>query len=286
MKVIVLGTAAGGGLPQWNCACAQCSRARSGDPAVSPRRQDCLAISATGENWFLLNASPDLREQIAATPELAPGPGRRETPIRGALLTDAELDHTLGLTLLREGQLTVWAPPPVLSHAAVRGLLAHYHHWTWHPAETTFTLDGLTCTVFPLSGKRPRYAQTATPAPNWVVAYRITDPTTGGTLVYAPCLAHWPTPFTEFLAGATHALLDGTFHSPDEMATTTAQTDQRAMGHLPIVESLPLLPPGPTRWYYTHLNNTNPAVAHDSLARTQIEACGASVAEDGTRFDL
>ncbi|GAA2985748.1 pyrroloquinoline quinone biosynthesis protein PqqB [Actinokineospora diospyrosa] len=288
MRVVVLGTAAGGGLPQWNCACDLCERSRSGDPAVPPRLQDCLAISATGRNWYLLNASPDLRAQINATPELAPGPGRRETPIRGALLTDAELDHTLGLTLLREGRLTVWAPRPVLDAAAVRDLLAHYNHWTWYPAEDTFRLDDghLECAVFPLSGKRPRYAQSASPAPDWVVAYRITDVHTGGSLLYAPCLASWPPGFTEFVTGATCALLDGTFLSADEMASTTGQPDQQVMGHLPITASLPLLPIGVTAWHYTHLNNTNPAAAQDSTARATIEATGTTIATDHTRFDL
>ncbi|WP_285607245.1 pyrroloquinoline quinone biosynthesis protein PqqB [Actinokineospora globicatena] len=286
MRVVVLGTAAGGGLPQWNCACELCERSREGDPAVLPRLQDCVAVSATGRNWYLLNASPDLRAQIIATPELTPGPGRRQTPVRGALLTDAELDHTLGLALLREGPLTVWAPPPVLDAVAVRPVVAHYQHWDWYPAEGVFRLDEgrLECAVFPLSGKRPRYARDAADAPDWVVAYRLTDVTTGGSLVYAPCLARWPEGFDEFVSGATHGLLDGTFLGPDEMSRTTGRDDQVGMGHLPITESLPLL--GSTRWHYTHLNNTNPVVARDCAARGRIEAAGAAIAEDGARFDL
>lgn len=182
----------------------------------------------------------------------------------------------------------MWAPPPVLDAAAVRPLVAHYQRWDWFPADGTFRLDEgrLECAVFPLSGKRPRYATGAADAPDWVVAYRITDVGTGGSLVYAPCLAAWPDGFDEFTSGATCALLDGTFLGPDEMSTTTGRGDQRGMGHLPIVESLALLRPGSTRWLYTHLNNTNPVVARDCAARGRIAVAGAAVAEDGARYEL
>ncbi|WP_026422686.1 pyrroloquinoline quinone biosynthesis protein PqqB [Actinokineospora inagensis] len=288
MRVVVLGTAAGGGLPQWNCACELCERCREGDPAVLPRLQDCVALTATGRDWYLLNASPDLRAQIVATPELTPGPGRRETPVRGVLLTDAELDHTLGLTLLREGELTVWASEPVLAAAAVRPILSYYQDWSWLPADSAFTLDDgrLECAVFPLSGKRPRYAREAAESNDWVVAYRITDVATGGSLVYAPCLAGWAPGFDEFTAGASCALIDGTFHAADEMSSSTGRADQRVMGHLPIVESLPLLTGSSTKWFYTHLNNTNPVAARGSAERDRVEAAGAAIAEDGTRIDL
>ncbi|WP_018680416.1 pyrroloquinoline quinone biosynthesis protein PqqB [Actinokineospora enzanensis] len=290
MKVIILGTAAGGGLPQWNCACDLCVRARAGDPSVPGRTQDCVVVSATGRDWYLLNASPDLRAQLTATPELAPGPGRRETPLRGVLLTDAELDHTLGLTFLREGaELTVWAPPPVLDHLPLRPVLAHYRDWSWLPATEPFAIgDGLECTVLPLSGKRPRYAQAAPTAPDWVVAYRVHDPATGGTLVYAPCVAELPPGFADFVADADHVLLDGTFHTAGEMSTATAggTTDQRRMGHLPITESLPLLPDGGIRWHYTHLNNTNPVADRASPEHTAVSAAGATVPLDGTRLEI
>jgi pyrroloquinoline quinone biosynthesis protein B len=121
VKVVLLGTAAGGGVPQWNCACRLCAAAQRGGPNVLPRTQDCLAVSATGDHWYLVNASPDIRTQIVGQPLLAPG------PVRGALLTDAELDHTIGLLSLREGAVR-WPPLPGVSvatregrpHAAIR----------------------------------------------------------------------------------------------------------------------------------------------------------------------
>src|SRR5260370_15263572 len=112
MRVRLLGTAAGGGLPQWNCACAMCARSRRDGIG---RTQDCLAVTGARRRWYLVNASPDVRAQILGAPELAPGPGLRETPVSGVLLTDGELDHTIGLLMLREGsRLDVYGPGPVL----------------------------------------------------------------------------------------------------------------------------------------------------------------------------
>src|SRR5262245_22929751 len=233
MKVLLLGTAAGGGFPQWNCACALCAACRAGDPAVLPRTQDCLAVSADGEGWFLVNASPDLRAQVLATPALHPGPGPRDTPLRGALLTDAELDHTLGLTMLREGGgLRVLAPPAVLTALRddfpLREIVTRYGAWDWQPVGSE--LEGLTITALPVSRKRPKYVRSEVDGP-WVVAYRIEGAT--GTLVYAPCLAAWPPEFDALVADATCVILDGTFYSPDEMSgatsTSVASTAQRAM---------------------------------------------------------
>lgn len=296
MKVRLLGTAAGGGFPQWNCACPLCSACRAGSPDVPARSQDCLAVSPDGVDWYLLNASPDLRSQVLAAPELTPGPGPRDTPLRGALLTDAELDHALGLLLLREGGgLTVWAPPAVL-HALgerfpVRGTVARYGDWDWRPP--TGALPGLTVSAFTVSGKRPKYARDSAEDGPWVVAYRLTDPVTGGVLVYAPCLATWPDGFDEFVAGASCVLLDGTFHSARELAGTgTSTAAQRAMGHVPIdgpegslARIAALGTPG-TRWMYTHLNNTNPVLDRRTPEYRQVAEAGVEVPADGTRLDL
>ncbi|PPK67204.1 pyrroloquinoline quinone biosynthesis protein PqqB [Actinokineospora auranticolor] len=293
MRVVVLGTAAGGGLPQWNCACELCARCRAGDADVPPRTQDCVAISATGREWYLLNASPDLRAQIVETAELAPGPGRRETPVRGVLLTDAELDHALGLALLREGpDIAVWAPKPVAGALAdgfpVRDIVSRYHSWDWREATGEFTVDDgrLECAAFPLSGKRPRYAADAADAPDWVVAYRVRDAATGGTLVYAPCLADWPPGFDEFVDGADLLLVDGTFFTSGEMSRATGKdAGQGRMGHLPITESLHRLS-GVGFRAYTHLNNTNPVADAASPERAEVAARGAHILDDGARFDL
>ena len=288
MKVILLGTAAGGGYPQWNCACPMCT---AGYPA---RTQDCVAISADGDGWYLINASPDIRAQILATPQLAAGPGPRDTPLRGALLTDAELDHTLGLTMLREGAgLRVFAPASVLTALRddfpLQEIVSRYGAWDWQPVGEH--LDDLKIAAFPVSTKRPKYARSEVDGP-WVVAYRIECPT--GTLVYAPCLASWPDGFDDLVADATCVILDGTFYAPDEMSGATRDGvrsgAQRAMGHLPIAGpegSLVRIAknPGP-RWIYTHLNNTNPILDPDSREYAEVLAGGAEAPPDGTVLDI
>ncbi|HET6708982.1 pyrroloquinoline quinone biosynthesis protein PqqB [Amycolatopsis sp.] len=274
MKVILLGTAAGGGCPQWNCACSLCTA------GLPPRTQDCVAISADGAGWYLLNCGPDIRAQILGTPELRAGPGPREIPLRGVLLTDAELDHTLGLPMLREsGGLPVWAPPAVLSALSpLASIVDSYGSWLW---SSSVDIPGLRVEVLPVSDKRPKYAvESGGP---WVVAYRITDPATGGVLVYAPCLRSWPRGFEEFIADASLVLLDGTFFAPDEMAGVGGP-DQLAMGHLPITASLPRVAGRP--WAFTHVNNTNPALDPASPEHAAVLAAGASLPPDGTRYSL
>ncbi|MGI5502994.1 pyrroloquinoline quinone biosynthesis protein PqqB [Lentzea sp. CA-135723] len=291
MKAVLLGTTAGGGFPQWNCACALCVRARSGE--LPSRTQDCLAISADGTDWWLVNASPDIRMQIAACAVLNPGPGPRETPVRGALCTDAELDHTLGLLTLRGGAgLTVWAPGPVL-HALkdqfdLRSVIDGYAPVAWRQVDGDFELGGLRVSAIPISGKRPKYARSSTVDGHWVVAYRFHDPATGGVLVYAPCLASWPPGFDEVVADATCVLLDGTFYAASEMGSATGSSSgQAAMGHLPITASLPELRRFPSvRRIYTHLNNTNPVLDPASPEFLKLREAGVEVPLDGTVLEL
>lgn len=289
MRVLLLGTAAGGGFPQWNCACRLCAACRAGDPSVPARTQDCLAISADGTDWYLVNASPDIRAQVLAAPQLAAGPGPRDTPLRGALLTDAELDHTLGLLMLREGDgLRVLAPPSVLSalgeNFPVRDTVARYGDWDWRAG---LDVPGLHVTSLAVSDKKPKYAKESTVDGPWVVAYRIEDPATGGVLVYAPCLRTWPAGFDEFVAGADRVLLDGTFFSPEEMAGAGTSAAQQAMGHLPIDSSLAHLRRlGATGWLYTHLNNTNPVLDRNSAEYAAVLAAGADVPLDNTELTL
>lgn len=290
MKVVVLGTAAGGGFPQWNCACKMCTA------NLPPRTQDCIAVSADGVGWYLLNASPDIRSQILATKQLSAGPGPRDSPIRGALLTDAELDHTLGLTMLREGAgLNVWAPPAVLaaldSDFPLRGIVSKYGAWTWHPATAPFAVDGLTVTPFPVSTKKPKYIQSIVDGPT-VVAYKIVDPA-GATLVYAPCLRTWPDGFDALVSDAACVILDGTFFSPNEMSGATKKdvtSAQTAMGHIPISGadgSLARIQAHPgKRWIYTHLNNTNPILDPTSAEYGAVLAGGAEAPPDGTELNL
>jgi len=257
MRVRVLGSAAGGGLPQWNCACARCTEARR---TGAHRTQDCVAVSGDGRAWYLLNASPDLRTQLLAAPELAPGPGPRETPVRGVLFSTAELDHTLGLPMLREaGSLAVYATAPVLTALApVRRMVDAYTRCGWYEVVPgkAFDLDGgLSVEAVTVGGKRPRYAA-GLPGDAWVVAYRIRDARTGGTFVYAPCLPAWAPSIVD---NADLVLLDGTFAHEDEMLRATGRdAPARTMGHLPMADSRPLLEATGVRYAYTHLNNTNP----------------------------
>src|SRR3982751_5012361 len=181
MRVRILGTAAGGGLPQWNCGCEPCTRARAGG---TTRTQDGLAVSGDGTAWYLVNASPDLRTQLLRAPEFTPPAGTRDSPLRGVLFTSAELDHTLGLLTLREAtRLAVYATAPVLA-ALPRPVLDAYTRVDWHTVRSgaEIALDGdLRATAFPLSSKRPRYAATADG--DWTIGYRFAGPT-GGVLVY------------------------------------------------------------------------------------------------------
>lgn len=275
MKVILLGTAAGGGCPQWNCACALCTS------GLTARSQDCVAVSPDGSGWYLLNCSPDIRAQILGTPELRAGPGPREIPLRGVLLTDAELDHSMGLLMLREaGGLPVSAPAAALDALSpIRAIIDGYGGWT-----PLTDLPDLQVSSLPVSDKKPKYVTSAGPGP-WVVAYRITDLSTGGVLVYAPCLKSWPPGFDAFVEGASLVLLDGTFYAPDEMAGVGGP-DQLAMGHLPITASLPRITGRPGHWAFTHLNNTNPVLDPTSPEHAAVLSAGALLPADGATFEL
>lgn len=290
MRVVLLGTAAGGGFPQWNCACALCTAARDGK--LPARAQECVAVTGNSRDWWLLNASPDIRTQLAATAPLWPGPGR-STPVRGVLLTDAEADHVGGLAVLRGGaDLRVYAAPPVLAALApLRAALDRYAAWQWADALTEggFVLaGGLVVTAHPVGAKTPRYLAAAADD-RWVVAYRVEDLATGGVLAYAPCVGAWSPVLDELLGTADCALLDGTFYAADEMGTVVpGAAGQGAMGHLPVAGaqgSLVALArhPGPRR-IYTHLNNTNPLLDPASAARQRVAEAGAEVLADGAEF--
>lgn len=270
MRIRILGSAAGGGAPQWNCACGTCRHARG---TGTDRLQDTVAITGDGSAWYLLNASPDIRTQILAAPDLAAGPGPRETPLRGVLLTTAELDHTLGLLSLREAvSLTVYATAAVTAALTtafpVAPTLARYTRLDWRPLPGALTLDGgLTVTRLTVGAKRPRYAS-GMAGEDWTSALRLTDAGTGRSFVYATCLPSWSDDFDEFVRGADEVLLDGTFVTDDELTRTTGRPGSAlSMGHLPIEESRHHTARHPgTTFRYSHLNNTNPSVGDDIAA--------------------
>lgn len=308
MRVILLGTAAGGGFPQWNCACALCRKALAG--ALQARSQECVAVSGNSRDWWLLNASPDIRAQLLATQALRAGPGPRDTPVRGVLLTDAEVDHSLGLTILRGGPgLIVYATAPVLdaleTGLPLRGLLSRYAEWEWRDSTLPGGFElagGLRVTTYPISAKVPKYVTPKARASatghseddRWVSAFRIEDQATGGTLVYVPCLADWPSGLDALLSSADCALLDGTFFSAEELGAAVGSRDpdagQTLMGHLPVAGpggSLAALARHPRlRRIYTHLNNTNPLLDPSSAASALVERAGAEILSDGAELTV
>lgn len=299
MHVILLGTAAGGGFPQWNCACTGCRTARRDPAAAVPRTQSSVAVSADGGHWFLLNASPDVRAQLALLPPGEPG-GTRQLPIEGVVLTDAELDHTLGLLLLREGGAL-----PLHATAAVTATLERDSRLL--PVLRAFadvpltTLEegvavplshrggepsGLTVEAFAVPGGAPRFASRN--APGHTVGLLIR----GGAhaCAFVPGCAALEAPLISRLAGLDLVLFDGTFWRDDELpAVTGGRRTARDMGHLPISGpggSLEILPRLGSPVVYVHLNNTNPVLLENSPERAAVAAAGLAVGADGMTFTL
>jgi len=295
-----LGAAAGGGFPQWNCACDGCRAARAKPEKATPHAG--IAVSGDGTNWFLLNATPDVHHQIAADPALHPGPEIRRTPVRGVLLTDAEFDHTLGLLVLREGSaLTVYGTRPVLdaltSCFPIRGLLSDYADLTWRTLDTGTPLDlddRLRVTAFPTGAKPPRYTGRTPqddPSAHWEVGFRLEDTATGGVAVYAPTLPRWDDTFATQVASADCVFVDGTFWTDDEMRGQGAgHRTGRSMGHMPVggddgsARRLAALPA--RHKIYTHINNTNPILDEESPQRRLLASLGIDVGRAGVEVEV
>jgi pyrroloquinoline quinone biosynthesis protein B len=298
----VLGSAAGGGSPQWNCGCPVCAAVRSG--AGTPRTQSSVAVSADGDRWFVINASPDVRAQIEAFPALHPRSGRA-TPLDAVLLTDAELDHTLGLLLLREARaVRLYATPAVhktLSDGSgVLRTLERYCTVEWHavvPGAGFALADGLACRAFDVpTTKRDRFSDSTEEHRSGVdhgrvVGYRLTDERTGGTLVYLPGVQALTDALREEIAGCACLLVDGTCWSDDELVRLgLAGKTSREMGHLPIdgadgsLAQLPSL--GVARTVYVHMNNTNPVLLPGTPERRAVEDRGVEVAFDGLEVEV
>ena len=293
MWVRVLGAAAGGGFPQWNCNCPRCLAVRDGSRPCRPRTQSSVAVSADYRRWFLLNASPDVRAQIESFPALHPR-GVRDSPLRAVLLTDAELDHTLGLLLLREADdLEVHATAAVhetLSRGtSLLQTLGAYANVDWRPVVTgkeVSLADSLSYRAFDVpTNKRARFGT------GDVVGYRITDGRTGRALVYLPGAQALGASVLAQLEGCTCLLFDGTCWQDDELIRLgIANKTSREMGHLPIGGadgSLKQLAPLPIeRKIYIHINNTNPILLEDSPERRIVEEHGFEVADDGLELEI
>jgi pyrroloquinoline quinone biosynthesis protein B len=304
MQIRLLGTAAGGGVPQWNCNCQVCREARVPNGRVHPRTQSSVAISADGQRWFLLNASPDLRSQIESNEELQPPRTiTRGSPIDSVLLTNADLDHTAGLLFLREGEkLTVHAPANVQA-ALVESLafgptLERFCGVRWiEPPATIGPLlhrdgspSGLSYQALALRGESPRfYRKTSGPSEGNVIAYYVVDTLTGGRLIYAPQVGSFEKDLLRLLPECDVLLFDGTFWSENELAEAGAGTlPASAMGHVPIGGdggSLKVLAGLNVKHkIYTHINNTNPILLRDSPEQTTLIAAGCAVGADGMQL--
>ncbi len=302
MRVRVLGSAAGGGYPQWNCHCRVCDAARSGEggPARSrPRTQSSLAIRAGDGPWFLVNASPDLRQQLE-TLDLRGVDGVRAPPIAGVLLTDAEIDHTAGLLLLRESATPVRVFGDAGVERALRdgypvlAMLERYcgAEWRTLEPERTQLLDGSSLTVepFPTGGDAPRYLD-GTDLELEASGFVFRDSETGGVLTYVPGLARLDDGVVTRLAASDVVLVDGTFWHDDELARLgISDRTARDMGHVP------LSGPGGTlevlaglerpRTVLVHINNTNPILLEDSPEHEAVVRAGVEVAYDGLEVEL
>jgi pyrroloquinoline quinone biosynthesis protein B len=302
MHVILLGTAAGGGFPQWNCWCPTCRIAREDPVRARPRSQSSIAFSADGVRWFLGNASPDVREQIAQLPH-DDVKGVRHVPVEGIVLTDAELDHTLGITLLREGRMLQIVATPAVMHTIdedSRVLPVTQAFATVKTVEVDLgdpvSLDyrdgsasGLTIEMKAVRGDPPRFARRE--EVGHTVAAFIRDTDSGKECAFVPGCGGLGPKILARLDQAELLLFDGTFWTDDELARLDiSDRPALSMGHVPVSGaegSLAVLSQLACRQkVYTHINNTNPMLIEGSQERTAVEAAGMIVGMDGMRFEL
>jgi pyrroloquinoline quinone biosynthesis protein B len=303
MHVRVLGSAAGGGFPQWNCNCRNCDGVRKGTIRARPRTQSSIAVSADRGDWILFNASPDLLTQFRAFRELQPARAVRDTAVRAIVLIDAQIDHTTGLLMLREGgRLAVYCTPQVREDLTrgnpLFGILEHFCGVDWHPIAlepgATFPIagaQGLSFTAVPLKSKPPPYSPHRNePRPGDNIGVRIADTRTGRVLFYAPGLGEIEPHLRPLLAEADCLMLDGTFWTDDELIRLGVSAKRsRDMGHLPqsgpggMLEALQSLR---ARKILIHINNTNPILDEDSAERAALEAGAIEVAYDGMEVEL
>jgi pyrroloquinoline quinone biosynthesis protein B len=304
MKIKVLGSAAGGGFPQWNCGCSNCNRARRGLSVFRPRTQAQVAVSAVPGEWVLLNGSPDLRQQLLHDPEFAPAENTRATPVSTVVLTSADVDSVMGLFHLREFQpLRVFATPSVLrilteENSLFRCLERSSPSVRWEPLalDQTAAIGGLACKAIPLGGEYPDYVsaglrQNLVPE-EAVIGLELAQ--AEKTFLYAPSISGQSQDWKRRVNEADFALLDGTFWSDNELIDVrgTGKT-AREIGHLPLSGAgglLAQLAHSPaarkTRCVLIHLNNTNPVLDESSDAHRAVRDAGLEVAYDGMEFEI
>jgi pyrroloquinoline quinone biosynthesis protein B len=280
IRVHILGSAAGGGLPQWNCTCANCAAARM--RKIEPRTQSSIAVRTASEDfqsWWLINASPDLAAQIERTPALHPRGAPRTTPIAGVLLTNADIDHALGLLLLRQQDkpLVVYANDETRTALAwLNAALARFCGIRWQKISANFQ---------PLNGA---VGFRAIQLPH-SVAFQFRNDASGATALFAPSVGEWTEQLRDAVQASDVVFFDGTFWSDGELAKVRpGARSAREMNHLPISDgSLDFLRQSRARRkIYTHINNTNPILMPGSRERAQVEQAGIEIAYDGLEIIL
>ncbi len=303
----MLGSAAGGGFPQWNCNCRNCAGLRAGTLRARARTQSSIAVAGAGAGWVLVNASPDVRAQLASSPELQPSPGDaalRATPLAGIVLVDGQVDHTTGLYMLREAgrPWPIWCSDSAYADLTrgnpILRLLEHYCGVDRRRIELggEFIVEGLPDVrwrALAVASKPAPYSPNRErPVPGDNLALVLEDAATGRSLAYAPGLSEIDAPLWQAMQTASVVLVDGTFWSDDEMQRLGASSKRaRDMGHLAqsgpggMLEWLERLPAG-VRKILIHINNTNPILDEDSAQRAELERRGVEVAFDGMEVRL
>jgi pyrroloquinoline quinone biosynthesis protein B len=307
LTVRVLGAAAGGGFPQWNANSEACRRTRAGDPAAPRATQASIAVSSDERRWVVVNASPDVRQQIEENPPLHPCGAARSSPIAAVVLTNADVDAVAGLLSLREGTpFSLYAEPRVLSildDNPIFGVLDHavvprrrLERGEWQPIRDAEGVEtGVALRPFPVPGKIPLYLEADG---DEAVLFDHQGSTTGleigggaSRFFYVANCATIPDSLAEELAGAALLFFDGTFFTDDEMIVQRAGTKTgRRMGHMgldgPGGSMARLAGLGIRRMVFIHINNTNPILLKDSAERRAVEAHGFEVAHDGMEIRL
>lgn len=308
LRIVVLGAAAGGGVPQWNCGCPVCQAARTERPELQST-QASIAISADGEHWFLINASPDLRQQLTATPQLHPkGLRLRHTPIAGVILTNSEVDAVAGLLSMREGSpFTVYAHPRVLAILKANSIFNVLSETSvkrqpivldeaFEPALPDGSPSGIEIVPFAVPGKGAWYLEgKAHPAGSGgagdTLGLRISDKASGKHLYFLAACAEVTPELKGRIAGASLIFFDGTVWRDDELiaAGLGAKTGQ-AMGHISMSGEngamAALSDLGIDRKIFLHINNSNPALLRDSAERKTAEGAGWQIPTDGMEITL
>lgn len=303
MYIQILGSAAGGGFPQWNCNCVNCAGLRAGTLRAQTRTQSSIAISDNGVDWILCNASPDIRAQLEAFPKLQPARKARDTAIAAIVLLDSQIDHTTGLLTLREGcPHEVWCTEMVHQDLTTGfPLFNMLKHWNGGLKWNTIALEGsfvipacpnLLITPVPLRSSAPPYSPHRNdPHPGDNIGLLIEDRKTGGKLFYAPGLGQVNPDLLEIMRKADCLLVDGTLWRDDEMLERGVGDKLGSeMGHMPqsgpggMIEVLDTMPA--SRKILIHINNTNPILDEDSAERATLGEHGIEVAFDGMSIEL